>query len=70
MKQDKLPPQYAVSYLQIKKCYSIWCVGQALIGKLLTKLKVYYSAWVSSEVSVQHLADRNSLYQKDTVILP
>ena len=50
-------------YLQIKKCYSSRCVGQALIGKLCQKLKVYYSPWVSSEVSLQHLADRNSLYQ-------
>ncbi len=67
------PPQYAAAAIYKSKnvivvgdpmqTQPISILGQELINKLCQKLGISYNHWSPSEVSVQHLADRNSLYQ-------
>lgn len=69
----QIPPQYAAS--AIYKSKKVVVVGdplqtepisilkQDLIKKLCENFKVLYHDWSPSEVSLQNLADRNSLYQ-------
>lgn len=67
------PPQYAAGAIYKSQnvivvgdpmqTQPISILGQGLINKLCQKLGVSYKDWSPSEVSVQHLADRNSLYQ-------
>lgn len=69
----QIPPQYAAS--AIYKSNKVVVVGdplqtepisilkQDLIKKLCEHFKVSYPDWSPSEVSLQNLADRNSLYQ-------
>ncbi|WP_342170044.1 DEAD/DEAH box helicase [Rickettsia endosymbiont of Seladonia tumulorum] len=69
----QIPPQYAAS--AIYKSNKVIVVGdplqtepisilkQDLIKKLCENFKVSYYDWSPSEVSLQNLADRNSLYQ-------
>ncbi|MGN7619655.1 DEAD/DEAH box helicase [Rickettsia amblyommatis] len=68
-----IPPQYAAS--AIYKSKKVVVVGdplqtdpisilkQDLMNKLCEHFKVSYPEWSPSEVSLQNLADRNSLYQ-------
>ncbi len=68
----QIPPQYAAS--AIYKLTKVLVVGDPLqtdpisilkqdLIKLCEHFKVSYPEWSPSEVSLQNLADRNSLYQ-------
>ncbi|MGU9987579.1 MULTISPECIES: hypothetical protein [unclassified Rickettsia] len=71
----QIPPQYAASAIYKSKKVVVVVVGdplqtepisilkQDLIKKLCENFKVLYHDWSPSEVSLQNLADRNSLYQ-------